>query len=248
MCGRATLTTPGDELREQLGLDVVPTMVPRFNIAPSQPLPIIKTPGVLSFAAFGLSSFTNRPGRTVNLRAESLPNLPAYRDAFARRRCLVVVDGFFEWRDVHAEPSQARLFGDDAKHSKRKAAKQEKQAFHIRRADRAPFTLAGVWTEKPGADSANDVVECAIVTGAAAGVVSELHDRMPAIVAAAARGVWLSAADGAPERDALRRLLSRDAIAAGAADLVAIPVGPRVNSPAFDDEEVLTPAADPRRL
>ncbi len=247
MCGRATLTTPGDELREQLGLDVVPTMVPRFNIAPSQPIAVITTPRILSFAAFGLSSLTGRPGRTINLRGESLPNVPAYRDAFQRHRCLVVVDGFFEWRDVPATPAQGALFGDvvPARGKKGKPRKPLKQAFHIRRADHAPFTLAGVWAVKADAEPAN---ECAIVTGAAAGVVAGLHDRMPVIVAPAARGVWLSGAEIEPGRDALLHLLSRQTVAASAADLVAVQVGERVNSAAFDDEEVLRPAAEPRRV
>ncbi len=244
MCGRATLTTPGDELREQLGLDVVPTMVPRFNIAPSQSIAVITTPRILSFAAFGISTFTGKPGRTINLRAESLPNVPAYRNAFQRHRCLVVVDGFFEWRDVPATTAQGALFGDATpKRARGKSKKPLKQAFHIRRADHAPFTLAGVWAAKPGAEPAN---ECAIVTGAAAGVLADLHDRMPVIVAPAARDVWLSGTAVDPGRDALVHLLSRQTVAAGAAGLVAVPVGERVNSAAFDDEEVLRPAADPR--
>ncbi len=129
MCGRATLTSPGDELREQLGLDVVPTVVPRFNIAPSQPIAVIKTPRILSFAAFGLSSFTGKPGRTINLRAESLPNIPAYRDAFKHHRCLVVVDGFFEWRIVgEEEPRQKGLTprGAHGRAGRRRASRRNK--------------------------------------------------------------------------------------------------------------------------
>jgi len=248
MCGRATLTTPGDELREQLDLDVVPTMVPRFNIAPSQPIAIIKTPRILSFAAFGLSAFTGKPGRTINLRAESLPNVPAYREAFQRHRCLVVVDGFFEWKEVPDAEAQGALFSD-AKSGKSKTKKPKKQPFVIRRTDGGVFTLAAVWAPIAGRSPANDdAVECAIVTGAAAGVVADMHDRMPVIVPPDARDIWLS---GAPEpgermdastRDRLRALLAKDAVALQAADLVATALGPRVNNAAFDDEEVLRPA------
>ncbi len=78
---------------------------------------------------------------------------------------------------------------------------------------------------------------------------------MPVIVAPTSRGVWLPGAESAgPGEERMhvhpdvRHLLARQVIAAGAADLIAIPVGPRVNSPAFDDEEVLRPAADPHRL
>jgi putative SOS response-associated peptidase YedK len=248
MCGRATLTTPGDELREQLDLDVVPTMVPRFNIAPSQPIAIIRTPRILSFAAFGLSAFTGKPGRTINLRAESLPNVPAYREAFQRHRCLVVVDGFFEWKELPDLPTpQAGLFAD-AK-PKSKAKKPKKQPFLIRRTDGAAFTLAAVWAPIAGRSPANDdAVECAIVTGAAAGVVAEMHDRMPVIVPASAREIWLSGADDPPgrmeasTRDRVKALLAKDAVSSGAAELVATAVGPRVNNAAYDDEEVLRPA------
>lgn len=247
MCGRATLTTPGDELREQLDLDGVPTLVPRFNIAPSQPIAVIREPRVLSFAGFGLSGFQGKPGRTINLRAESLPNAPAYREAFGQHRCLVVVDGFFEWKPLQEPPApQGALFGDSGSAAQgRKKAKPPKQAYLIRRSDGRAFTLAAVWAKGP--TPANDGVECAIVTGPAAGVLRDMHDRMPVIIPPEARDVWLSGTE-APSRERLKALLSRDAVATGATDLFAIAVGPRVGNPAFDDEEVLRPAHDPRRV
>lgn len=246
MCGRATLTTPGDELREQLGLLVVPTLVPRFNIAPSQPIALIRTPGVLSFGAFGLTSVPGRPGRTINLRGESLPNVPSYRDSFQHRRCLVVVDGFFEWRPQDSSAAAQRdLFAGAEDKATRRKAKPKTQAFHVRRSDRKAFTLAAVWSPLPGAAPDNgQEVECAIITGVAAGVVARLHDRMPVIVAPSAREVWLSspeAAPGATSTRAAKALLEKETVSLGAVDLVAIPVGARVGNPAFDDEEVLRP-------
>lgn len=110
MCGRATLTASPDELREVFDLDHVPDMPPRFNIAPSQPLPVIREPRRLELFTWGA------PGRhRVNARVESAPVAPA-------ARCLVVVDGFYEWRA-----------GD-------------RQPFYFHRVDHKPFAVGGVIT------------------------------------------------------------------------------------------------------
>ena len=108
MCGRATLTVSPDELRETFDLKDVPPMLPRFNIAPSQPLPVIRTPGHLELLPWG-----TKERRVVNVRAERATTKPA-------GRCLVVVDGFYEWRDA------------------------DKQPFYFHRVDKKAFALAGV--------------------------------------------------------------------------------------------------------
>jgi putative SOS response-associated peptidase YedK len=105
MCGRATLVTPDDVLREVFSLDELPEMPPRFNIAPSQPLPIIRTPGRLELVPWG--------SKFVNAKVESATTKPELR-------CLVVLDGFYEWRH-----------GD-------------RQPFYFHRADKKPFAVAGV--------------------------------------------------------------------------------------------------------
>ena len=108
MCGRATLTSSPDELREVFDLDELPVLTPRFNIAPSQPLPIIRTPRHLE-----LLPWTSKERRVVNVRLQSATTKPA-------NRCLVVVDGFYEWRAA------------------------DKQPFYFHRVDRKPFALGGV--------------------------------------------------------------------------------------------------------
>lgn len=108
MCGRATLTVSPDELRETFALEDVAQMPPRFNIAPSQPLPVIRTPGRLELLPWG-----TKERRVINVRAERATTKPA-------SRCLVVVDGFYEWRDA------------------------DKQPFYFHRVDRKPFALGGV--------------------------------------------------------------------------------------------------------
>ena len=109
MCGRATLSVSVDELREVFDLHEVPEqMPPRFNIAPSQPLPIIREPGRLELLPWG-----TKERRVINVRVERATTKPDHR-------CLVVVDGFYEWRD------------------------RDKTPFYFHRADRSPFALAGV--------------------------------------------------------------------------------------------------------
>jgi putative SOS response-associated peptidase YedK len=121
MCGRATLKTPLSELRRLLGLQgELPLLVPRFNIAPSQPLPIIRTPHHLELLRWGLPTAA-RP--MINVRAETVARAPQYRDSFRLRRCLVIVDGFYEWQRVG----------------------KRKQPFYLRREDGQPFALGGIW-------------------------------------------------------------------------------------------------------
>ena len=109
MCGRATLTVSTDELREVFALDELPAdLAPRFNIAPSQPLPVIRTPGKLELLPWG-----TKERRVINVRLERASTKPG-------GRCLVVVDGFYEWRDA------------------------DKQPFYFHRVDGKPFALGGV--------------------------------------------------------------------------------------------------------
>lgn len=121
MCGRATLTVSTDELRETFGLESVPSdMPPRFNIAPSQPLPVIREWGKLELLPWG-----TKERRIINVRLERATTKPT-------GRCLVVVDGFYEWRDA------------------------DKQPFYFRRRDRRAFALGGVVLGKGAAIVTSD--------------------------------------------------------------------------------------------
>ena len=108
MCGRATLIVSGDELADVFDLQLLPELVPRFNIAPSQPLPIIRTPGHLELLPWG-----TKERRVINVRLETATKKP-------ENRCLVVVDGFYEWRA------------------------EDKQPLYFHRVDKKPFALGGV--------------------------------------------------------------------------------------------------------
>ncbi len=168
MCGRTLLSTPPEDLRELFGLDEVPDLKPRYNIAPSQPIAVIRQPRRLELLRWGLLHPKGH-GPGINARVETVARSSAYRDSFHKRRCLVVVDGFYEWQRVD----------------------KRKQPFAIRRGDGKPFALAGIWEES--ITSEGEVIEtCAILTGEAKGVVVPIHGRMPLIVPHEAYARWLA--------------------------------------------------------
>jgi putative SOS response-associated peptidase YedK len=149
MCGRATLSTSPEDLREAFGLSDLPELPPRFNIAPTQPIAVIREPHRLELLRWGLilPGGHRQGARGINVRVESVARAPAYRESFRKRRCLVIVDGFFEW--------ERRDKG--------------KQPFVVRREDGKPFGLAGIWERSTTTDG--EVIDtCAVITGDARSV------------------------------------------------------------------------------
>jgi putative SOS response-associated peptidase YedK len=219
MCGRYMLTTPVDALRQLFLFTERPNLPPRYNIAPTQEVPIVRRRREgdgreLVMARWGLVPFwADDPkigNRLINARAETLARTRAFREAYSRRRCLVPADGFFEWQ---------------------KAGKT-RQPLLVRRTDRAPFAFAGLWERwrQPGGAILRS---CTIITCPPNALIARVHDRMPVILAPAGHERWLD-----PEIDA-RDLL----VPCPAAWLEAVPVSPRVNSPQNDDPECIAPLA-----
>ncbi|MET0555266.1 MAG: SOS response-associated peptidase [Vicinamibacteria bacterium] len=218
MCGRFTLSAPGDALAEVFELDDVPEAVPRYNIAPTQPVLVVRARGprrVAETLAWGVL-FPAKGGRRspllINARAETLGTQPAWREALSERRCLIPADGFYEW---HGE-------GD------------ARQPWYIARGDGRPFAFAGVWQPQFGPDGK---AACTIVTTAPLPPVSAIHDRMPLLVSPDEHALWL---DRQAPRDAIARLLRTPPRADA---LVAHPVGRAVNSAKNDDPSLREPAA-----
>jgi putative SOS response-associated peptidase YedK len=221
MCGRITLTVPPEEIQAEFDIPVLPEGYrARYNIAPTQPVLVVLSDADRGRHAeamrWGLVPFWAKDiaigNRMINARAETVAEKPAFRTAFAKRRCLIVVDGFYEWRK---EPGG-------------------KVPMRIRRGDRGPFALAGIWEEWRPRDAA-PLRSCAILTTAANPFMGPIHDRMPLILGPSERERWLDGAAGAPE---VADLLAPY----GGADLEAYEVSTLVNSPANDVPECLDPA------
>lgn len=216
MCGRASLASMPGELIAYLQprhiRDVPPWYEPSYNIAPSQSLFAIRDAedGREARAMrWGLvPSWAREPDigmRMINARAETVAAKPAYRDAFRRRRALIVVDGFYEWhRDAGGTKTPYRIF----------------------RRDGAPFTLAGLWECWT---SGGDTLEtCVIITTTANQLMMPIHDRMPVIVSDDDHEAWLAHGTSPV---LLGSLLVPDASDA----FDAYPVTPYVNAPGHDD-------------
>jgi putative SOS response-associated peptidase YedK len=217
MCGRFTLTTPGQELAEAFGLDEVPSLSPRYNIAPSQPLLVVRLSSPeghprTDWLRWGLvpagTSEASRP--FINARAETAADKPSFREAFRRRRCLVPADGFYEW----------------AKEGGRR------QPYLFRRADRRPFAFAGLWEPAPQANLAGT---CVLLTTAPNELARPIHDRMPVILDPADHARWLDPALTSPF--ALRPLLRP--YPSGV--MTAFRVSRAVNDPSQDGPDCLRP-------
>ncbi len=214
MCGRFTQAAPGEVIAELFELPEVPSLAPRYNIAPTQDVAVVRTAAngrrELALLHWGLvpswAKDRSIGSRMINARAESAAEKPAFRAALRARRCLVVADGFYEWQRLGAR----------------------KQPYFISFRDRRPFAFAGLWERWHGEGGAA-LDSCAILTTTPNDVVAPVHDRMPVILAPEEYGTWIAADARDPGR--LAPLL-RPHPADG---MCAYPVGLRVNSPANDD-------------
>lgn len=224
------LTTPVGDLQRIFGVPDRPNLKARWNVAPTQDVPIVRREGDgrrLVLARWGLvPSWAKDPSigaRMINARAESVADKPAFRDALRKRRCLVPLDGFYEWTATGAR----------------------KQGHVIRRRDRAPFALAGLWEiwrgPQGGPAPERPLESVTVVTTTANTALSALHERMPVVLDAGDWERWLDPATPLAEAELLLR-------PAPEAWLDAVPVGPRVNNVRNDDSSCLDPPSpDPRR-
>jgi putative SOS response-associated peptidase YedK len=220
MCGRYVVTTPGEVLAELFELDEKPHLVPRWNVAPTQEVAIVRARPEggreLAMARWGLVPFWAKDraigNRLINARAESLAEKPAYRDSFKKRRCLVVADGFYEWQKVDGR----------------------KQPWLLRLRDGGPFGFAGLWSLWRDKASGEELESCTIVTTSPNELAAPIHDRMPVILPRERHAEWL---DPAAEPSSLAALLEPFP----AAEMEAYPVSTWVNAPQHDDPRCIEP-------
>src|SRR3954467_12449328 len=194
MCGRYTLTNPDPvRLRQRfLVADSAAEFEPRFNVAPTDAVPAVRQDEAgereLGRLRWGLV-----PGRwaekrsgppLINARAETLPKQPAFAESFRERRCLILADGFYEWRKDEGG----------------------KTPMWFSRPDGDLFAFAGVWAALPQRDKKSGPLHsCAIVTCAPNGLIRPIHDRMPVVLLPDAEALWL---DPEPDEDELLALLA----------------------------------------
>jgi putative SOS response-associated peptidase YedK len=236
VCGRFTRSSPLPAIAAEFGvrLDRFAAATPRFNVCPGEEVLVVargadsspdaaadgsgSEEAVAGFMRWGLVPwFASDPGsgpRPINARAETIASRPAFREAFARRRCLVVADGFYEWRrhDGVREP------------------------WFIRLRSRRPVAFAGIW-ERWTPARGEPLLSCAIVTCAANALVAPIHDRMPVIVPRAAHAAWLARATVPQELVALLRPCPEDV-------MEAYRVSRYVNATRNEGPECIRPATD----
>lgn len=224
MCGRYVIISSPAAIRALFGYPEQPNFPPRYNVAPTQPIPIVRlNEGRRQFVLmrWGLiPSWVKDPkgfSLLINARAESVIDKPAFRNAMRRRRCLIPADGFYEWRDLGGR----------------------KQPNFIRpREPGGPFAFAGLWETWTGPNG-EELDTAAIVTTTANRALSAIHSRMPVILPPDAFAMWLDGAHVDAQTAAALLVPSRDDL------LESYEISPAVNRVANDSEALIAPLPPP---
>jgi putative SOS response-associated peptidase YedK len=176
MCGRFSITGDLDFYAEYFGVDDVLTqrLEKSWNVAPTDPVYVIaerEGERQLRSMKWGLIPHWAKDTRSIhiNARSETIATTPAFRDSFARKRCLIPADGFYEW-----EP-----------------AEKGRTPHWVYRADGYPMVFAGIWASRKDPETGEWQRTCSIITKEAEGVISSIHDRMPVSLVADVWDTWL---------------------------------------------------------
>lgn len=176
MCGRYTIIAKAEEIEKRFNVQVPESYKPRYNAAPSQILPVItnSNPEGLSFFHWGLipqwAKDKSISSKLINARAETITEKVSFKSALQKRRCLVLADGFYEWK---------------------RSSKKSKIPYRIFLKDSILFAFAGLWEEFEDEDQ-NHIHTFTIITTQANSIVSKIHDRMPVILDPQSEKKWLN--------------------------------------------------------
>ncbi len=226
MCGRFTQVRPWSELVELYRITEstqAPNLKPRYNVAPTQDVPIVRRPRdaegrELVIVRWGLVPFWAKDVkisyRMINARAETVHEKPAFRQAFQKRRCLVAADGFYEWQ---------------------KKPGGKKQPYFITVADDQPFPFAGLWEVWKSPEDER-IESCTIVVTEASERLRSIHDRMPVILEPEKFDPWLDMSLSAKEARALLKPYG--------GEMTVYPVSSRVNNVRNDDPGLIEATGD----
>lgn len=218
MCGRFTLTVDPAVLQTAFDLSAPPParLAPRYNIAPSQPVAVVpnRAERQIEFFQWGLiPGWAKDPKigyKMINARGETVAEKPSFRAAIKKRRCLILADGFYEWKQEG----------------------KTKIPMYIQLKSGEPFALAGLWEVWKAPDD-QLIHSCTIITTEPNALMKNIHDRMPVILPPKAYPVWLSPAELPAEKTL--PLLKPFA----ATHMQAHAVSPLVNNPKFDSQECI---------
>ncbi|PCH58896.1 MAG: hypothetical protein COC14_00255 [Burkholderiaceae bacterium] len=220
MCGRFTLQSPEAQIRKTFHLPSGDKLglCPRYNIAPSQDVSIIRDSEKgpkLVLAKWGLIPHWSKESKTkystINARIETVAEKPTYRTPFKSKRCLIPADGFYEWKLVNGHKIPHYI--------------------HMRKGE--VFALAGIWDRWEGEEETLD--SFSIIVMPSNEIMKPIHERMPAIIAPAHYDLWLD--QRMTEKDEIMGYLN----SAPSSSLKFYPISPWVNSPQHDDERCILP-------
>jgi putative SOS response-associated peptidase YedK len=220
MCGRFAFYTPAEAVVRLFSLEPTEALAPRYNIAPTQPAPVVRrrddATRRLSLLRWGLIPFWAKDpaigNRLINARAETAGSKPAFRQAYRKRRCLVLANGFYEWQK----------------------AGSGKIPWYITQVSAEPFAMAGLWESWRGNDD-EPLETFTILTTTANQRLSPIHQRMPVVLDSDAIRVWLNPESADDD-------LSAAVAASQGTPFDAVPVSRRVNNPANEGSELVVPA------
>lgn len=207
MCGRYTLAKPDKiKIKGVSAADIQGAKL-RFNVAPEQDVLSVIQSGDVRHALYlhwGLIPHWSKDGKGfINAKAETINEKPSFRESFKRRRCLIVADGFYEWKALQGKT---------------------KQPYYFQMQDQSVFAFAGVWDTWNQGDGINKTTSCVIITTEPNELVASVHDRMPVILHPSSYDAWL---DNETSVDQLKEWL----LPYPAEYMQAIPVSKNVNSP-----------------
>lgn len=176
MCGRFALYADPNLIKSKLNLDEPVDVEPRYNIAPSENICVIvddENKRVARYFHWGLIPFWAKDKKIgysmINARAETISDKPAFRHAFKKQRCLIVMSGFFEWREIDGR----------------------KQPYYIYPDDKTIMICAGIWEQWEDKKNNETINSCAIITTNANEFMQPIHNRMPVILSPDNYDDWL---------------------------------------------------------
>jgi putative SOS response-associated peptidase YedK len=219
MCGRFTLTSSSSDIAKVFNLANVPSLEPKYNVAPTQQVAtILQTESdsdrTFKMLRWGLipswAKDSSMGAKLINARAETIAEKPSFRSPFRHSRCLIIADGFYEWQKLE----------------------NGKQPFYIEQIDSSPFAFAGLWSTWQPPDG-EAISTCTIITTEANEIMQPIHARMPVILNSTDYDLWLDPTVQKPELlQPLLKPLEKDL-------LKTYPVSTKVNNPRNDSPECL---------